>query len=123
MAAPNIVTVTTINGRTAISNPANTTAFAILSNPAGSNHVYKVNSITLTNQNGYNAVAGNVWIYDANNSPTTVPLVFGISVPALTTLIAMDKATSFYLEEGRDLRVQSSVSNGLGFIVSYEDLS
>lgn len=123
MAAPNIVTTSTINGRTAISNPANTSPFYILSNPAGSNHVYKINSITLTNQNGYNAVAGNVWINDANNSPANVALIYGISVPALTTLIAMDKATSFYLEEGRNLIVQSSVSSGMSIIVSYEDLS
>ena len=57
MAAPNIVTTSTINGRTAISNPGNTSPFFILSNASGSNHVYKINSITLTNQNGYSAVA------------------------------------------------------------------
>lgn len=122
MAAPNIVTISTINGRTAISNPANTSPFFILSNPIGSNHVYKIDAITCTNQNGFNAVAANVWVNDASSS-SNVALVYGISVPALTTLIAMDKATSFYLEEGRSIVVQSAVANGMSFIVSYEDLS
>ena len=118
MSAPNIVTISNIFGRTAISYPGNTNPYFMLSNPIGSNHVYKIDSITLCNSNGYNAVAANVWVNDAN-SASNVALVYSISVPALTTLIAMDKATSFYLEEGRSLVIQSAVANGLSFIVSY----
>jgi len=49
MAAPNIVNVTTIIGKTAYATPANTTENVLLANTAGSGKVLKINQIVVAN--------------------------------------------------------------------------
>jgi len=124
MAAPNIVAVTSINGKSVVSRPANTSLFSIVSNPAGSGHVYKINNIVCSNQNGLSSVSANVFYNDAAlGAGNNTSLMYQGAVPALTTLIVTDKSTSFYLEENRSIVVSSGTSNGISFIVSYEDIS
>ena len=124
MAAPNIVAVTSINGRSAISRPANTSTYSILTNAADSGRVYKINTIVCANHNGTLATAANVYINDlANGTGNNIALVFNIPVPALTTLIVADKSTSFYLEENKSITVSSASANAISFTVSYEDIS
>lgn len=54
MAAPNIVNVTTIIGKTAVL-AVTTSATAIVTNSAGSNKVFKINSLNISNVNGMSA--------------------------------------------------------------------
>jgi hypothetical protein len=123
MAAPNIVAVTSINGKSVVSRPANTALYSILTNPAGSNRVYKINNIICSNQNGASSVSANVFYNDQGAGlGNNTSLVFLASVPALTTLIVIDKSTSFYLEEDRSIVVSSGTANGISFSVSYEDI-
>ncbi len=123
MAAPNIVAVTSINGRSVVSRPANTNTFSILTNASDSNRVYKINTIVCANHNGTLATAANVYINDsANGAGNNIALIFNVPVPALTTLIVADKSTSFYLEENKSITVSSATANAISFTVSYEDI-
>lgn len=124
MAAPNIVAVTSINGKSVLSRPANTNTFSILTNEASSGHVYKINTIVCSNHNGSLAIAANVYINDsANGAGNNISLIYNVSIPATTSLIVVDKSTSFYLEENKSITVSSATANAISFTVSYEDIS
>ena len=116
MTAPNIVNVTTINGKTAMA-VANSTAANVLSNASGSNTVVKVNTLTIANFSA-SAVTANVDIY---RSSTAYLLIGNVVVPANSTMIVSGKDTSFYLEEGDGLRVATSANTNV--ISSYEVIS
>jgi hypothetical protein len=124
MAAPNIVNVTSIIGLTTSVTPSNTLDNLLLANPAGSNKVFKVNIIMAANIDGFNAFAATVSINSlASGAGTSVPLISTVSVPANSTVIAVDKSMSFYLEEDRSILVKSAVASKIAFTVSYEDIS
>ncbi len=124
MAAPNILSVTSITGKSVSSRPANTSTFSILSNAAGSNRVYKINSIICSNQNGVSTITANVFYNTAaSGAGVNNALILLANVPALSTLVVSDKTTSFYLEEDRSITVSAGTSNGISFLVSYEDIT
>ena len=56
MAAPNIVAVTTIYGKTTYLTPADTNAAVLLANAASSGKVLKINQIVAANVDGSTAV-------------------------------------------------------------------
>jgi hypothetical protein len=124
MAAPNIVNVTTITGRTAYLTPANTTANVLLANAASSNRVLKINQIVAANINGSAAVDTTVSINsNAAGSGTSFPVASTIAVPSDASLIVVDKTTAIYLEEDRSIVVTSGTSGGITYSVSYEEIS
>ena len=55
MAAPNIVGINTVIGITTMRSLGDTSATTLLSNPAGSNYVYKINTIIVANDDGSSA--------------------------------------------------------------------
>lgn len=119
MAAPNIVNVTNILGKT--STQAVTTATAnIVTNAASSNSVYKINSIIVSNVDGTNAADITV---DHYRGSTATHLAKTITVPADATLVVLSKETSIYLEEGDALRCTASANNDLEALCSYEIIS
>jgi len=124
MAAPNIVSVATITGKTAYATPANTTANVLLANSASSNKVFKINMITVANVDGTNNYDATVAVNTAAaGSGTSYPLASTITVPADSTLIVVDKSTAFYLEEDKSIVVTSSTASKLSYVVSYEEIS
>ena len=124
MAAPNIVNVTTITGKTTYLTPANTTANVLLANAAASGKVYKINSIVAANVDGINAVDVTVAINsDAAGSGTSYPIGSTISVPADASLIIVDKSTAFYLEEDKSIVVTSGTASKITYTVSYEEIA
>lgn len=124
MAAPNIVNVATIIGKTAYLTPANTSANLLLGNAASSNKVFKINSIMATNIDGTNAVDITVAINsNASGSGSSFAIASTISVPADAALIVSDKSTAFYLEEDRSIVVTSGTASKITFVVSYEEIS
>lgn len=124
MAAPNIVSVATITGKTAYATPANTTANVLLANSASSNKVFKINMITVANVDGTSNFDATVAINTAAaGSGTSYPLANTITVPADSTLIVVDKSTAFYLEEDKSIVVTSSTASKLSYVVSYEEIS
>lgn len=124
MAAPNIVNVTTIYGKTAYLTPANTTANVLLANAASSGKVFKINQIVAANIDGTNAVDITVSLNTAaNGSGTNYQIASTISVPADASLIVADKTTGFYLEEDKSIVVISGTASKIAFTVSYEEIN
>jgi hypothetical protein len=124
MAAPNLANPTTITGKTATVALANTSATTILSNPASSNKVFKINSLLVANVDGTNAATITVQYYSAANiGGTAFPIVFTVVVPADSTLVVIGKDTQIYLEENTSIGATASAANDLTVTVSYEDIS
>ena len=130
MANPNIVAVTTITGNTTYLTPSVTTALVLLPNAASSNKVFKINQIVVANSTG-SAANATVNIYtngavaqgSAPSGGTAFPIASAISVPANASLIAVDKTTAIYLQEGTSITITSGTASALTFSVSYEDIS
>lgn len=124
MAAPNIVGVTTITGKTSTTSLTTTASTSILSNAASSNKVLKVNTIVVSNTDGTNAVNFTLsYNTAAAGAGTNVEMVSTVSVPANASLIALDKSTSIYLEENTSLTATAGTASKLKVTVSYEDIS
>lgn len=119
MAAPNIVSVTNIVGKTNVLS-VNTTPTSIVTNPGSSNSVYKINSLILSNINGSSATDISV---DLNRGGTAYYLAYTISVPADSTLVAISKDAGIYLEEGDSIRVVATSNAFISGICSYEVIS
>jgi hypothetical protein len=131
MAAPNIVNVTTIYGKTTYYTPGGTSAVVLLPNAAASGKVLKINQIVAANVNGSAAVNATVSLYtngavaqgSAPSGGTAYPIVSTVSVPALASLIVTDKTTAIYLEEGTSISVTSGTASGITYSISYEEIS
>ena len=124
MAAPNIVNVTTITGKSAVVSLTTTNATAVVSNAASSGKVFKINSLVVSNVDGTNAADITIALYSEDDiGGTATEIVSTISVPADATLVVIDKNTSIYLEEDRSIGATAGSSNDLKVIVSYEEIS
>jgi len=117
MAAPNIVSVTTITGKTAVL-AVTTSATAIVTNSGSSGKVFKVNALYVSNIDGVNSADVNVDLY---RSTTAYHIAKTVSVPADATLDIVSK--SIYLEEGDSLRLTASANSDLEAVCSYEEIS
>lgn len=114
MAAPNIVNVTSVYGKTAVASLSTSTT-NIVTNSAGSGTVLKINSFYISNFNSA-SIAANVML---NRSSTTYSLAPGASIPAYSTLTVIGKDTAIYLEEGDILQANASATTGQ-VVCSYE---
>lgn len=117
MAAPNIVNVTTITGKTAVL-AVTTSATAIVTNSAASNKVFKINALYVANIDGTNNATVNVDIFRSSVAYRIAQVVL---VPAGSTLDVISK--SIYLEEGDSLRLTASANSRIEAVCSYEDIS
>lgn len=131
MAAPNIVNVSSIYGKTTYLTPSVTTAVVLLANTSSSGKVLKINQIVAANVNGTSAVDTTVSVYtnggvaqgSAPSGGTAFPVASTISVPADASLIVVDKTTAIYLEEDRSITVTSGTANGITYSISYEEIN
>jgi len=122
MAAPNIVGINTIIGKS-IAIGINTTAMiGILTNTASSNKVFKINTIRASNIDGTSSVDISVGISTVG-AATTQYLARTIAVPADASLVVVDKTSAFYLEENQRITAQASASGDVDMFISYEDIS
>ena len=124
MAAPNIVNVTTITGKSAVVSLTGTSATLVVENPASSNKVFKINSLVVSNVDGTNAADITISYYSEDDiGGTATEIVSTISVPADASLVVIDKNTSIYLEEDRSIGATAGTANDLKVLVSYEEIS
>ena len=124
MANPNIVGITTLTGKTDTFSLGDTLATTILSNAASSGKVFKVNTIIVANDDGTNAADITVSLNSAaSGGGTAIQIASTISVTADSTLVLIDKASSFYLLEDKSLVATASAASDLNVIVSYEEIS
>jgi hypothetical protein len=117
MAAPNIVNVSVITGKTAVQAVA-TSATAIVTNSAASGKVFKVNALYVSNVDGVSNADVTVDLY---RSSTAYHIAKTVTVPADATIDVMTKA--IYLEEGDSLRLTASVASDIEAVCSYEEIS
>ncbi len=119
MAAPNIVNVTSIIGKTSLL-AVTTTESALVTNSAASNKVLKINSIIISNIDGTNAADITVVIKRAT---INYPLASTITVAPDSSLVVVSKENTVYLEEGDGIHCTGSANGDLVAICSYEDIS
>ena len=124
MAAPNIVNVTTITGKSAVVDLTTTSATAVVSNAASSGKVFKINSLVVSNVDGTNAADITISYYSEDDiGGTATEIVSTVSVPADASLVVIDKNTSLYLEEDRSIGATAGSASDLKVVVSYEEIS
>lgn len=115
MAAPNLLTVANITGRTNYLALTTVTGNVIL-NAAASNSVYKINEISICNY-GASAISANVVV---NRTGGPFFLAGTMTVPPYSTLVVLAKDTTFYLEEGDTIQANCSANNTAHISASYE---
>lgn len=124
MANPNIVNVTSIYGKSEVVDLTSTSATSVVSNAASSGKVFKINSLIVSNVDGTNAADITINYYSAAAlGGTATQIVSTVSVPADSSLVVIDKNTSFYLEEDKSIGATAGSANDLKVLVSYEDIS
>ena len=119
MAAPNLVNVSSILGKTmgaALGTSANTD---ILTCP--SDKVLKINSIIVANVDGTNASSVTVHFYD-NSASARYNIAHTVDVPADATLVVIGKDSPIYLEESDQIEAEAADASRLEIIISYEEL-
>lgn len=122
MAAPNIVNVNSIIGKT-FSGALTTTMASLVANAASSNQVFKINLIMVSNIDGTNQADLTIELNNAAGNGTARRVASTISVPADSTLVVVDKSTSFYLEEDQSIRGLASANGDLEVVISYDIIS
>lgn len=119
MAAPNIVSVTTITAKTQGATLGGSSA-DIVANSASSGKVFKVNTILLANKTG-TTVEASITFEDSGGAGYYI--VSNVDVPAEGTIIALDKNSVLYLEEGDSIAGSAGSAGAIDIIVSYEEIS
>ena len=119
MAAPNLVNVTSIFGKTAYDAQLGTSQSATLTNAASSDKLLKINTIVASNVDGSNDADVSVYVSTASGSTALWYIAKTITVPADSTLVIISKDTSFYMEEDRAIRSFASATNDISIFISY----
>jgi hypothetical protein len=119
MANPNLVNVTSITGESVQAALTTTLTTELLA--AASDTLVKVNSIIVANIDGTNAADVSLFITKSGGSP--IAIASTVSVPADATLVAIDKNSALYLEEGDNLEGGASADNDLVVTINYEILN
>ena len=114
MAAPNIVNVTTINGKSAVADLGTTLTTTLLT--AAADQVNKINLIRVTNVTDSDATV----TIDSEVSGTHKELADELTVPAHASVDVIDKNSSFYLQETDLIRGGASAASTLVVTISYE---
>ena len=128
MTAPNIVNVATITAKTNFITLADTSANAVISNPASSNKVMKINTLFVANDDGSNSATIDLIMHDKDGGPTDSPtksieIAKTVTIPAGATAVILDKNSALYLEEDHSIYATASAANDLNVFVSYEEIS
>lgn len=117
MANPNIVNVSTIYGNTG--TLAVTTAMTnVVSNPASSNFLYKVNQLVITNA-CTSSLAVNLQL---NQGGVNTALAANVVVPSASILVVLGKDTQTYLLENNSLQMNTSSNGFLTATCSWEQI-
>ena len=119
MAAPNILSATTIYGKSVGANLSTNLTTDILT--CNSDKVLKVKSIIVSNVDGTSNASATVYFYDSSAS-TRYALASTINIPADASLVVLGQDSPLYLEEGDQIEAGASASNDLQIVISYEEL-
>ena len=124
MAAPNIVNVTSIYGKTAYVALSSTNATTVVNNAASSGKVFKVNTIIVANVDGTSAADISINLYSQDNiAGTAYAIANTISVPADASLAVLDKASAIYLEEDKSIGATAGAADDPVVICSAHEMA
>lgn len=124
MAAPNIVNVATITGKTVVVDLTSTSATSVVSNASSSGKVFKINSLIVANVDGTANADITINLYSAAAlGGTATQICSTVAVPADSSLVVIDKTSGIYLEEDKSIGATAGSSNDLKVICSYEEIS
>lgn len=118
MATPNLVNVTSINGKS-VGAALGTSSADLLT--CATDKLLKINSVIVSNIDGTNAATCNVLFYNSDNT-TSYHLCKTSNVPAGDTLIVLGKDAPIYLEEGDKIQGLASATGDLEIVISYEEM-
>jgi hypothetical protein len=124
MAAPNIVNVATIIGKTSVVDLTTTDATSIISNSASSGKVFKVNTLIVSNVDGTSNAEITVSLYSQDDiGGTATEICKTVVVPADASLVVIDKTSFIYLEEDKSIGAIAGAASDLKVVCSYEEIS
>mgnify|MGYP001209911404 CR=1 FL=1 len=118
MAAPNVVNVSSIIGKTQGGALATTLGDWVT---CLTDKLVKVNSVIIANVDGSNASDVDVIFYDAS-ATSSVHIAKAVTVPTKSTLVVLGKDAPIYLEEGDKIQAKASAAGDLEIVVSFEIL-
>ena len=118
MAAPNLVNVSSIYGKTVGAELGTGNTNIVI---CGSDKLIKVNSIIVSNVDGSSSFDATVVFYDASQT-SNFHIAKLVTVPAKTTLVVVGKDSPVYLEESDKITAYASAASDGNIIVSYEEL-
>lgn len=116
MAAPNLLSLTTVTALTAVQN-VGTSATAIVTNSAASNKVFKITALYISNIDTTTTYKATV---DLFRSSVAYPITYQVEIPATSTLDVISK--NLYLQEGDSLRLTADTASKLVATCSYEEI-
>jgi hypothetical protein len=119
MAAPNILSATSIYGKTVGAALDTTLTTTLLT--CAANKVLKINSIIVANVDGTSAADASVTFYDSS-ATASYRIASTVSVPADSTLVVLGKDSPIYLEESDEIRGGAGAASDLELIISYDEL-
>ena len=117
MAAPNILSATSIYGKTVGAALDTTLTTTLLT--CAANKVLKINSIIVSNVDGSSAADLTLSWYDGS---TDYNLASTVSIPADSTLVVLGKDSPIYLEEGHSIRGGAGSNSDLEILICYDEL-
>jgi len=119
MAAPNVVNVSSIIGKTQGSALTTSNADQVV---CPTDKLIKINSIIVSNVDGTDAADVSVNFVDSSSGNLVLHLAKTVQVPADSTLVVLGKDSPIYLEEGDKIQALASAAGDLEIIISYEEL-
>ena len=119
MAAPNLVSVSSIYGKTLGQELPATANTGIVT--CAADKCLKINSIIVASIDGSNAGVVTCNFYDSSMSRRN-PIASDVTVPANSTLIVLGKDAPIYLEESDEIEAHANLASKLQITVSYEEL-
>ena len=117
MAAPNLLSLTTVTGKTTVQS-ITTSATAIVTNSAASGKAIKVNALYISNVNSSASATVTIDLYRSTTAyrmATALPIAPTSSLDFITKVI--------FLEEGDSIRLTASSNSYLEAVCSYEEVS
>lgn len=118
MAAPNLITLSTVTGKTR-ADWCTTSLVSILDNPSASGQAIRINSIFISNAGAADAGVSLNFLRSGISFYITLNNVIAVG----SSTVLMGKDTGIYLEEGDSLRISATASNTLQYVISYELMS
>jgi hypothetical protein len=124
MANPNLGSASNVYANNASLSLTSTSATQLVSNAAASGKVFVLDGITVANIDLAAAVTVTVTFYrTADNSGTAYELASTVSVPAASSLIAVDKMQGVSLLEAQSIYVTAGTASKLKVNASWKELS